>query len=250
MTRVAFLHTGAVVIGPVGERARAALPDATFANYLDDRIVADLADPARAASVPGRVDDLVRAARRGGADVVMLTCSSISHLAAGAADEAGIPVLRIDEAMADAATASADRIAVLATLPTTLVPTVALLRERAALAGRAPRIDDEVIDGAFAAVVAGDRATHDALVAAAIERRAGDADVVVLAQASMASAADAAQTSVPVLTSIAPGIERLAELVRGLGDASAAVSGERPRESVEVSQESAAVDTDATEEPR
>lgn len=209
MTRVAFLHTGAVVIAPVGERARAALPDATFVNYLDDRIVADLADGERAASVPDRVADLARAAKRAGADVVMLTCSSISHLAATVAAEVGIPVLRIDEAMADAATAAGDRIAVLATLPTTLVPTVALLRERAALAGRDPKIDEEVIEGAFAAVASGDRATHDRLVAEAIERLGARADVVVLAQASMASAAEAADVEVPVLTSIAPGIERL-----------------------------------------
>ncbi|WP_439590858.1 aspartate/glutamate racemase family protein [Microbacterium sp.] len=213
MSRIAFLHTGAVVIGPVTDRARAALPDATFVNYLDDRIVADLGDASRAASVPERVADLARAAKAAGADVVMLTCSSISHLAAPTAAEVGIRVLRIDEAMADAAVAAGSRIAVLATLPTTLVPTVALLRERAELAGAEPVIVEEVVDGAFAAVSAGDRATHDALVAAAIERRGADADVVVLAQASMASAADAVDVDVPVLTSIAPGIERLRTVV-------------------------------------
>ncbi|MFH8251838.1 aspartate/glutamate racemase family protein [Microbacterium sp. B2969] len=214
-TRIAFLHTGAVNIGPVSERARAALPDATFVNYLDDRIVADLGDPGRAASVPGRIADLVHAARAGGADVVMLTCSSISPLAESLTAEAGIPVLRIDEAMADDAVAAGDRLAVIATLPTTLAPTVALLRERAALAGRSPSIVTEIVEGAFAAVSSGDRARHDELVAAAVERRAADADVVVLAQASMASAADAAAVDVPVLTSIGPGIERLREVVRG-----------------------------------
>jgi aspartate/glutamate racemase len=155
------------------------------------------------------VTDLVHAARWAGADVVMLTCSSISQLAARAAAEVGIPVLRIDEAMADAAVSSGDRIAVLATLRTTLVPTVGLLRERAALAGGAPQIVSEVVEGAFTAVSSGDRAEHDRLVVAAIERLAADADIIVLAQASMASAAEAADVAVPVLTSIAPGIERL-----------------------------------------
>jgi aspartate/glutamate racemase len=213
MTRIAFLHTGAVVIAPVMERARASLADATFVNYLDDRIVADLGDTELAGSVPERVTDLVRAARAAGADAVMLTCSSISHLAAPTAAEVGIPVLRIDEAMADEAVRRGARIAVLATLRTTLVPTAGLLRERAALAHREPVIVEEVIDGAFAAVVAGDRATHDDLVARAIERVAADADVVVLAQASMATAAEAARVEVPVLTSIPFGIARLAETV-------------------------------------
>jgi len=213
MTRIAFLHTGAVVIAPVMERARAALPEATFINYLDDRIVADLADDARAGSVPGRVAGLARAAMSAGADLVMLTCSSISQLAARVEDEVGIPVLRIDEAMADAATADATRIAVLATLPTTLAPTVALLHERAARTGHSPEIVAEVIEDAFAAVSTGDRDAHDRLVAAAIERVADQVDVVVLAQASMASAAEAVQVEVPILTSIVPGIERLRDTV-------------------------------------
>ncbi|SDG65364.1 aspartate/glutamate racemase family protein [Microbacterium pygmaeum] len=209
--RIAFLHTGAVVIAPVMELARTHLPGIATVNYLDDKIVADLGDDELAASVPDRLADLVDAARRAGADAVMLTCSSISHLAAPTADRVGIPVLRIDEAMADDAVATGARIAVLATLPTTLRPTLALIQERADLAGKSPTIVSEVVDGAFAAVSSGDRDTHDRLVAAAIERRAPGVDVVVLAQASMASAAEAADVSVPVLTSLVPGITRLSQ---------------------------------------
>lgn len=212
--RVAFLHTGAVVIPPVMSLAGELLPDVVAVNYLDDRIVADLADAERAASVPERLLDLVEAARSAGADAVMLTCSSISAHAAELSAQAGLPVYRIDEAMADAAVRTGARIAVIATLPTTCAPTTALIRERAALAGVGPEIRSEVVEGAFAAVAGGDRATHDRLVVAAIERAAADADVVVLAQASMAGAADAAHVDVPVLSSLRPGIERLASLLR------------------------------------
>ncbi|AZS38262.1 hypothetical protein CVS47_02915 [Microbacterium lemovicicum] len=214
--RVAFVHTGAVVIAPVADLAARLLDGAATVNYLDDKIVADLGDPARAGSVPERLEDLVRAAQSAGADLVMLTCSSISQLAAPVSEKVGIPVLRIDEAMADDAVRQGSRIAVLATLPTTLTPTLALLRERAALAGAEPEFTDEVIEGAFAAVSAGDRAEHDRLVAAAIERVAAGADVVVLAQASMASAAAAASVPVPVLTSLEPGIRRLGEALSAL----------------------------------
>lgn len=207
--RIAFLHTGAVVIPPVMELAARLLPDAVTVNYLDDKIVADLGSPERAESVPERLADLVRAAQRGGADAVMLTCSSISAFAAPLTASLGIPVLRIDEAMADDAVAAGQRIAVIATLPTTLGPTTALIAERAAVAGTEPEILSEVVEGAFAAVAGGDRARHDELVRAAIVRLAADADVVVLAQASMASAAEAARVAVPVLTSLEPGITRL-----------------------------------------
>ena len=208
--RIAFLHTGAVNIAPFGALAAEFLPEATVVNYLDDRIVADLGDEARAASVPERIEDLVRAAAAGGADAVMFTCSSISELAAPAAAAAGVSVLRVDEAMADAAVAAGRRIRVLATLPTTCRPTLGLIEERAALAGVAPELSSEVIDGAFEAIVSGDRETHDRLVGAAIERGAAEADVIVLAQASMATAAEAVSVDVPVLTSPRLGVERLA----------------------------------------
>jgi Asp/Glu/hydantoin racemase len=208
--RIAFLHTGAVNIAPFGALAAEFLPGATVVNYLDDRIVADLGDDERAGSVPERIDDLVRAAAAGGADAVMFTCSSISELAAPAAAAAGVPVLRVDEAMVDAAVRAGRRIRVLATLATTCRPTLGLLQERAGLAGVEPEFTSEVIEGAFAAVAGGDRATHDRLVAAAIERGAAEADVIVLAQASMASAAEAVSVDVPVLTSPRLGVERLA----------------------------------------
>jgi aspartate/glutamate racemase len=211
MTRIAFLHTGAVNIAPFGALASEFLPGATVVNYLDDKIVADLGDAERAASVPGRIEDLVRAAAAGGADAVMFTCSSISELAAPAGAAAGIAVLRVDEAMADAAVRAGSRIRVIATLPTTCRPTLALIAERAELRGASPELTSEVVEGAFEAIVSGDRETHDRLVGAAIERGAAEADVVVLAQASMATAADAVTVDVPVLTSPRLGVERLAE---------------------------------------
>ncbi len=212
-TRVALLHTGAVVIPMAGEFVTRELPDVTAINYLDDRIVADLGDPELAPTVPGRIVELARAAVEAGAEAILLTCSSISELAATTAEQVGVPILRIDEAMADEAVATGERIAVLATLATTSGPTTRLIEERARLAGRTPSITSVVVDGAFAAVASGDRATHDRLVAAAIAQAASDADVVVLAQASMASAAGAVDVDVPVLTSLESGVTRLRSLL-------------------------------------
>jgi len=211
--RVAFVHSGVVNIALFTALAAELLPGATIVNYLDDGVVADLADADRAASVPIRVGELVRAAVADGADAVMLTCSSISALAAPLARVAGVPVLRVDEALADAAVRAGRRIRVLATLETTRRPTLALLEERAALAGAEPELSSEIVDGAFAAVVAGDRAMHDRLVVDAIARGTAEADVIVLAQASMATAADAASVAVPVVTSPRLAVERLAALL-------------------------------------
>lgn len=211
--RIALLHTGAVVIGPAMEHVARELPGFVAINYLDDRIVADLRDEDRRASVQGRLVHVARAAADAGAEAVLLTCSSISEFAAPVSAEVGIPVLRVDEAMADEAVSLGRNIVVLATLATTCAPTGRLILERAERAGVTAQVQDTVIEGAFEAVVSGDRATHDRLVSEAIEKAAQHADVIVLAQASMASAAEAVTVDVPVLTSLARGVERLREFV-------------------------------------
>ncbi|TDE95137.1 hypothetical protein EXU48_10310 [Occultella glacieicola] len=216
MTRISFIHTGAVVIPTIAELAARHLPGVEAHHLLDDKIVADLGRDAEGTGVRERLLDLGRAARAAGADAIMFSCSSISGYAAGLADELGVPVLRIDEAMADEAIGAGARIAVIATLPTTLAPTAALLRERAELAARSPELHEVIVAGAFEAVSGGDRARHDELVGAAIVEWAAQADVVVLAQASMAGAAATVSVDVPVLTSPELGVRRAAEvLARG-----------------------------------
>lgn len=209
MARIAFLHTGAVVIPTFATLAAEHLPGVEVQNLLDDKIVADLGRGVASEQVAQRLADLGDAAVAAGAAAVMFTCSSISQYAAPLAERLGVPVYRVDEAMADEAVRAGDRVSVIATLPTTVQPTAALLRERAELQGRKVQIDEVVVAGAFEAAVAGDRARHDELVSEAI--KAVNGDVVVLAQASMASAAEGLELAVPILTSPERGVRRLAE---------------------------------------
>lgn len=213
-SRVALLHTGAVTIPTFAAITARSWPGVDVLNLLDDRIVADLADPQRSASVPPRLSRLVAAARQAGAVGVVLACSSISGEASRLTQEEGIPVLRIDEAMADEAAGIGGRITVLATLPTTLTPTVALLRERIGVAGASAEVTSVIVPGAFAAVASGDAAKHDRLVGAAIREAARASDVIVLAQASMARAAAGVDAAVPVLTSPEPGIARAGHILK------------------------------------
>ena len=210
--RVALLHTGAVVIPTFQALTKEHWGSTEVLNLLDDKIVGDLRSPERSGSVPERLAALGKVAAALGAEAVVLTCSSVSGLAGDIAAAAGIPVLRIDEAMADEAARIGGRIGVVATLSTTLDPSVALIRERMLLANVDAEIDAVVVDGAFDAVVAGDRATHDRLVQESIRALAArGASVVVLAQGSMVSAAEGADVSVPVLSSPASGVRRAAE---------------------------------------
>ncbi|WP_419992601.1 aspartate/glutamate racemase family protein [Streptomyces boninensis] len=211
MSRIAFLHTGAVVIPTFTALAAEYLPDTEVQHLLDDRIVADLGRGAAPADIAARLSALGRAAERAGASALVFSCSSISAYATPLAAELGLPVFRIDEAMADEAVRGADKVSVVATLQTTLGPTAALLRERAELHGREVELTEVVVEGAFEAVAGGDRERHDTLVAAAVERQAATADVIVLAQASMATAAQRSAVAVPVLSSPELGMRRIGQ---------------------------------------
>ena len=76
------------------------------------------------ASTTRRMAAMVWSAREGGADAVMITCSSIGPGVKVLRQLFDFPIFRIDEAMAETATSKAHRIGVLATLQTTLDPSV------------------------------------------------------------------------------------------------------------------------------
>jgi len=151
-----------------------------------------------------RVIDMIGSARDGGADGVVVTCSSIGpavNLARGLFD---FPLVRVDEAMAEEAIRRGRRIGVAATLRTTLEPTVALLRDKAIDAGRAVDVEESLCEGAFAAVLSGDTVTHDRLLSDSLAHLRKSVDVVVLAQASMARVVEtlpAGNEHVPILSS-------------------------------------------------
>jgi Asp/Glu/hydantoin racemase len=131
-----------------------------------------------------------------------------------------VPVLRIDRPMAEAAVAAGGRIAVVATVESTLAPTRSLLLECAA--GAPVEIVDAPCLDAWALFAAGDLEGYARRVAA--HCRGLDADVIVLAQASMAPAAELlADLATPVLTSPRAVVGRAAAL-SGAGNETAQVT--------------------------
>ncbi|WP_405915410.1 aspartate/glutamate racemase family protein [Streptomyces sp. NBC_00728] len=164
---------------------------------------------------PEAVADEVRAlltrAVADGARAVLCTCSTIGEIAERT--DAGVPVLRVDRPMAAAAVAAGPRVVVLATVASTLRPTVALVEEEARRAGRPVDVRTAVVEGAWALFEAGDTDGCARAVAAAADE-VTDADAIVLAQASMAPAQRLTTTSVRVLSSPRPGLAAAADAIR------------------------------------
>jgi hypothetical protein len=202
---LALLHTSPVHV-PVFEALRDAdHPGLALRHLVHEDLLARARD-AGPDAVRGDIEALLAGAVAEGATAVLCTCSTIGGVAESAAESLGVPVLRVDRPMAAAAVAR-DRVVVLAAIDDTLPPTLALLAEEAD--DRRVDIRTVLVAGAWARFEAGDRHGYLELVAAAADR-VTDADVIVLAQASMADAATRTATRIPVLSSPRPGLSAAA----------------------------------------
>ncbi|MGW6979059.1 aspartate/glutamate racemase family protein [Streptomyces sp. NPDC054932] len=203
VTDLLLLHTSPVHV-PVFDDLRDRNHPGAVLRHL---VVPELLDRARAdgpeSVAPALLGLLAEAGAEAEAVPVLVTCSTIGATAESLGPALGAPVLRVDRPMAAAAVRTGARIVVLAALESTLGPTGDLLAEEA---GALPvSIRTHLVAGAWDRFEAADTAGYLARVAEAVDS-VTDADVIVLAQASMAGAADLAAGRIPVLSSPAPGL--------------------------------------------
>src|ERR1035437_7248475 len=155
------------------------MPETTIFHMVDGSLIADTIREGRLRRVTiQRLLAMIASAEKAGADAVMVTRSSIGPGADLGQQPFDFPVIRVDEAMAEMAVRMGRRIGVMATLRTTLEPTIALLQEKAAEAGVEIEIVDSLCDSAFEAVLAGDTATHDRIMSEALKNDMNGVDGV------------------------------------------------------------------------
>ncbi|MFZ4407892.1 MAG: aspartate/glutamate racemase family protein [Paracraurococcus sp.] len=208
MPRIALIHAGAVSIPPVEAAFAALWPEATCMNLLDDSLFADRGAGALPPGMTDRFLALARYAAGTGADGILFTCSAFGPcIAAAAAALAPLPVLKPNEAMVEAACAAGRRIGLLATFPGTLATMPAEFPAGVTLV-------PHLVEGAFAALQAGDMAEHDRLVVDAA-RHLADCDAIALAQFSLSRAAPAVEQALgrAVLTTPGSAVRKLRGLL-------------------------------------
>ena len=214
---IAFIHTSPSMIPVFKSLATELLPGAEIFNMVDESLLRDIIrDKGLSPGTAKRLAGHVLAAEQAGAKYILVTCSSMGRAVEASRTLVASKVLRVDEPMTEQAVSAGNRVGVIATLPSTLEPTVALIKSRAASSGKPIEVTAVVVNGAFDAVISGDGVKHDALVGAALRDLAKKVDVIVLAQASMARVVDAlspADKPVPILSSPRSAIEHLASLV-------------------------------------
>lgn len=217
--RVVFIHTVPTLVAPFNDLAKELLPQGTDWFHIADEMLLKLviAQGGLSPFIFRRVADHVAAAVEAGADLVQVTCSSISPCVTAARPMVPVPVLKIDQPMVEHALKIGSRIGVAATVPTTLGPTTDLVYEVAQFKGQAVSVESALCEGAFSALMAGDGETHDRIVRERLEGLLESSDVVILAQASMARVAATipeALGQAPILSSPRLAVEHLrAELL-------------------------------------
>lgn len=205
-----LIHTSATLVPVFQELIDQYLKgkDIKVFNIVDDSLIKNtIARNEFTQDTARRVVDYVGSAEAAGADYIMVTCSSIGSAVETAAGLTGVPVLRVDQPMADKAVAMGTKIGVVATLPTTLGPTSDLVLRRAQKAGKEIELTSKLCEGAFEALMGGKPEVHDKMVAEALIELSSKVDVILLAQASMARVVgqlSEEDKKVPILAS--PGI--------------------------------------------
>lgn len=223
MAKIAMLHTSMVFLSVdtgIQDLIGQLSPEDEVVHFVDSDVLATvIGDGSITDASRTRIRHLAEAAEAAGADVILSACSSLGPAVDAAKDHVGIPIVKIDDAMTTQVATTAERIGVLATVPSTLPPTSALIRRAAVAAHRDVDILESLCDGAFDVLVGGDRERHDAMVLAAARDLAPRVDVVVLAQASMARLAPALQEAVgvPVASSPHVGVQHLISVLHPTG---------------------------------
>lgn len=215
MADIAFLHTSPVHVATFEALLREACPGLTARHVVREDLLAEaqrvgLHDPALQAGLRQALD-----AAAAQAAVVVCTCSTLGALAESNATGRGVPVMRVDRAMADTAVRRGAPVLMVAAVKSTLQPTEALLRSSAERLGL-PLVSRALwVEAAWPLFEAGRHGDYLATLVDAVlaEVRAGE--TVLLAQASMAGAEPLlARHGLTVLSSPRLGVEHAVQLSR------------------------------------
>ena len=218
--RLALIHTASFLAPLFTDLCKKAGEDVEVFNIVDESLIGNtIAENRLTPGTSKRVATYIQSAEEAGADAILVTCSSIGPAVEAARPFVNVPVLRIDQPMADQAVQTGQKIGVIATLSTTLKPTTALVEARAKAQDKAIEIVPTLCEGAFQAVISGDTETHDRIVGEGLRNLIPQVDIIVLAQASMARVVDTlseSEKTIPILSSPQSGISAAIEVVRNL----------------------------------
>ena len=218
VTPIAFLHTSPLHVPTFRALLAELAPGMGDTHLVDKALLADVRDCGFDSSVEARLLGRLRELAAESPSVIVCTCSTISGHAERLAGQLEVPVLRIDRPLAERAVAGGGRVGVVAAVEATLGPTRALFEECAEACGSGAVVVDAPCLDAWPLFERGDLDGYHERIARHVRALAGDVDVVVLAQATMAAAATLLEDlAIPVLSSPRLAVLRAVEMAGAAG---------------------------------
>lgn len=202
-----------LIFTPFGKPFAEENPDIKVYNIMDDSLLKDtIAYGGMTPTIASRMLHYAKSAEGSGADGILVTCTSVNAATKLIRPLLNIPILNIEEPVAEMAASSGKRVGVLATLPTSPAAISRVILEKAAELGREVELVPVVVDGAFDVLCSGDRSKHDEMVQEALYKLAKEVDAIAFAQISMSLLPHEA-VDVPIFKIGPSGFDRIKQMM-------------------------------------
>jgi len=220
MKKIVLFQTSMVSFETLNRLFGEIVPEAKVSNLLDEDLLSTMnLNKGITTSVIQRVVQYCIFAEAAGADMIFSQCSSTREGIECARKMVSIPIVMIDDAMAEKAVATGVRIGVAGTAVPPIKPTAAGLSSFAKAEGKSIEVKTYLVEGALDALLKEkNREKHDRLILDLLKKAEKENDIIVLAQGSMITLEPyLSQIAIPVLTSPRLGVQRARSILLGEG---------------------------------
>lgn len=218
MKKIVLLQTSMVSFEVFNRLFNEIIPEVQISNLVDEDLLNTLnLNKGITPSIIQRLSQYCVAAEAAGADLIFSQCSSTREGIECARKMTRIPLVMVDDGMAEKAVSIGRRIGVVATAAATLEPTASVLAQVAKGEGKSIEVKTYLADGALDVLMKEkNREKHDSLVLNLLKDAERENDVIVLAQGSMITLEPyLSQFSIPVLTSPRLGVQKARNILFG-----------------------------------
>lgn len=219
MKKVVVIHTSLVSIENLKALFSSLIPEIRVYNIVDDSLLAEVMEHGEVTQgIIERMRNHVKSAEILDADAIFSQCSSMGPAIDIVEKTCQIPILKIDQAMAEKAVSMASKIGVVATVASTVDPSCDLISRAAQRKKKEIKITECLVDGALDVLLkTGDKKRHNEMILEKIKELEKTCEVIVLAQGSMVVLLpELKDITTPVLTSPELGVRKMRTLL-GLG---------------------------------
>lgn len=212
MKKIVMIHTSPVSLNDLKALVKKYMPDVELVNIIDDSLLEEVKkNNGPTPQIISRMNMYVQVANSLHPDLIFNQCSSVGEAFDVAKKSTTIPTLKIDEPMAKKAVELGNKIGVIATVKSTMLPSCNLIKRKAV------EVIEYLVDGALDILMKEKNVEkHNQLVLSKIEEASKACDVIVLAQGSMTAILPYIKNvDKPVLTSPELAIQTAKDMIYG-----------------------------------